>query len=161
MDQLTTVVHPQSAPENSRTKQREGLKMLLDQLEPKSSAAPVIVIFGGNPHRRDEVLRDLATIGDLGAYGALSEDEGYELLLRHKDRVKLVLIGGRYTPAQRHLSCGNARRCRLQTDRPLLLIRPKPSRPPRHARTLVSTIVGGHYPASSTRGRAVRPDGNI
>ena len=41
-------------------------------------------------------------------------------------------------------SHGNARRSRLQTDRPLLLIRPKPSRPPRHARTLVSTIVGGH-----------------
>jgi hypothetical protein len=59
------------------------------------------VLFGGNPHRRDEVLRHLATLGDLGAYGALSEEKGYALLLEHKDRVKLVLIGGRYSTEQR------------------------------------------------------------
>jgi hypothetical protein len=60
--------------------------------------------------------------------------------------------------AERHLSHRNAGRCRLQADRSLLLIRPKPPRPPRHARTLVSTLVGGHYPAPSARGRAVRSD---
>jgi hypothetical protein len=59
---------------------------------------------------------------------------------------------------KRHLIHGNARRRRLQSDRPLLLTRPKPSRPPLHARTLVSTIIGGHYPAPSARGKAVRPD---
>ncbi len=74
---------------------------LIDHIEPRSATAPVMVIFGGNPHRRDEVLRHLATLGDLGAYGALSEEEGYELLLKHKDRVKLVLIGGRYSTEQR------------------------------------------------------------
>jgi len=50
------------------------------------------------------------------------------------------------------------RRRRLEADRPLLLIRPKPLRPTRHAITMVSTIDGGHYPALSARGRAVRPD---
>lgn len=59
----------------------------------------------------------------------------------------------------RHLRHRNARRRRLQADRPLLFIRPKPSRPTRHAITIVSTILGGHYPAPASRGRAVRPDG--
>lgn len=31
-------------------------------------------------------------------------------------------------------------------------------RPTRHAITIVSTVDGGHYPALSPRGRAVRPD---
>jgi hypothetical protein len=74
---------------------------LIDHIEPKSATAPVMVLFGGNPQRRDEVLRHLATLGDLGAYAALSEEEGYALLEQHKDRVKLVLIGGRYTAEQR------------------------------------------------------------
>ncbi len=60
-----------------------------------------MVIFGGNPLRRDEVLRHLATIGDLGAFAALSEAEGYELLLKHRARVRLVLIGGAYSAEQR------------------------------------------------------------
>src|SRR5690606_32745466 len=42
---------------------------------------------------------------------------------------------------------------------PLLLIRPEPLCPTRHAITIVSTINSGHYPALSCRGRAVRPDG--
>lgn len=74
---------------------------LIDRIEPKTAQAPVMVLFGGNPQRRDEVLRHLATLGDLGAYAALSEEEGYALLEKHKDRVKLVLIGGRYTAEQR------------------------------------------------------------
>ena len=60
--------------------------------------------------------------------------------------------------AKRHLRNRNAGRSRLQADRPLLLIRPKPPRPSRHAITIVSTIVGGHYPPLSPGGRAVRPD---
>lgn len=79
----------------------EPMNNLIDRIEPKTAQAPVMVIFGGNPHRRDEVLRHLSTLGDLGAYGALSEEEGYALLEQHKDRVKLVLIGGRYTAEQR------------------------------------------------------------
>lgn len=79
----------------------EPMKNLIDRIEPKSANAPVMVMFGGNAHRRDEVLRALATLGDFGAYGALSEDEGYALLQQHKDRVKLVLIGGRYSAEER------------------------------------------------------------
>src|SRR5690606_693775 len=60
--------------------------------------------------------------------------------------------------APRHLSHGNARRRRLETDRTLLLIRPKSLRPTRHAITIVSAIYGGHDPPLSTRGSAVRPD---
>jgi hypothetical protein len=78
-----------------------SMNTLIDHIEPTSADAPVMVLFGGNPQRRDEVLRHLATLGDLGAYGALSEEEGYALLEQHKDRVKLVLIGGRYTAEQR------------------------------------------------------------
>src|SRR5690606_28939278 len=52
------------------------------------------------------------------------------------------------------------RRHRLETDRALLLIRPQPLRPTRHAITIESTIDGGHYPALSPRGRAVTPNGH-
>lgn len=60
--------------------------------------------------------------------------------------------------ALRNLSNRNTRCRRLETDRPLLFIRPKPLRPPRHAITKVPTIDHGHYPTLSTRGSAVRPD---
>ena len=85
------------------TAQLPGTPMntLIDHIAPRSTTAPVMVLFGGDPHRRDEVLRHLSTLGDLGAYGALSEEEGYALLEQHTDRVKLVLIGGRYTAEQR------------------------------------------------------------
>lgn len=47
------------------------------------------------------MLRHLSILGYLGAYGALSKEEGCEQLLKHKDRAKLVLIGGRYSAEQR------------------------------------------------------------
>jgi hypothetical protein len=62
--------------------------------------APVMVLFGGNPHKRDHVLRMLETLGGLTAHGALSEEEGMHLLAT-LPRVDLVLIGGRYTEEQR------------------------------------------------------------
>ncbi len=58
----------------------------------------------------------------------------------------------------RYLRNRNARSRRLQADRPLLFVRPKPLCPTRHARTIVSTIYSGHYLPRSPRGRAVRPD---
>ena len=61
----------------------------------------------------------------------------------------------------RHLRYRNVRRRRLQADRPLLIVRPKPLHPTRHAITIVSTIDRGHYPALSARGRAVRPDAYV
>lgn len=66
-----------------------------------SEAAPVVVLFGGNPVRRDEVLRSLKQLGDVTVYGALSEEEGLDLLRSLGSRVVVVLIGGRYTSIQR------------------------------------------------------------
>lgn len=62
----------------------------------------------------------------------------------------------RVTP--RDLSNRNARSRRLKADRPLLLVRPEPLRPTRHASTIVSTIQSGHYRSLPEPGRAVRPD---
>jgi hypothetical protein len=62
--------------------------------------APVLVLFGGSPHRRHEVLQALARAGGMQAHGALSEAEGMDLLAR-LPRVDVVLIGGRYTEDER------------------------------------------------------------
>lgn len=72
---------------------------IVDRIE-GGPTAPVIVIFGGNPHRRQEVLALLRRVGGVTAIGALSEAEGMTLL-RELPRVDLVLIGGRYGEAER------------------------------------------------------------
>lgn len=77
------------------------MPQLLDHIAARSATAPVMVIFGGNPLRRDEVLRLLTQLGDFAAYAALSEEEGCALILENRARLKLVLIGGRYSPEQR------------------------------------------------------------
>ena len=63
-------------------------------------ASSVMVIFGGNPHRRHEVLTMIGDLGGITAYGALSEDEGMALL-GSLPRVDLVMIGVRYGEAER------------------------------------------------------------
>lgn len=60
-----------------------------------------IVLFGGNPHRRDEVVRLLGERLDVTVIGTLSEAEGLATLERLGNQVTVVLIGGRYSPAQR------------------------------------------------------------
>ncbi|MBL8682483.1 MAG: hypothetical protein JNK05_25170 [Myxococcales bacterium] len=62
--------------------------------------SPVMVLFGGNPLRRHEVLESIRGIGGITAIGALSEEEGMSLLAT-LPRVDLVLIGGRYSNEQR------------------------------------------------------------
>lgn len=62
--------------------------------------AAVIVLFGGNPYRRDEVIHHLKTLGDFSIYGTLSEEEGLEKITT-LPKVDLVLIGGRYSHEQR------------------------------------------------------------
>lgn len=64
------------------------------------SNAKVLVIFGGNPQRRHEVIGMMSKIKGLTAYGSLSEAEGMDRL-RSLPKVDLVLIGGRYDDAQR------------------------------------------------------------
>lgn len=62
--------------------------------------AKVVVLFGGNPHKRDFVVRDLSTISGLSVYGTLSEEDGYEQI-KALPKTDLVLIGGRYLEEQR------------------------------------------------------------
>lgn len=62
--------------------------------------AKVLVLFGGNPARRHEIITHLRTIDGLTIYGTLSEQEGLSAI-RQLPQTNLVLIGGRYTPEQR------------------------------------------------------------
>lgn len=73
---------------------------LLSEVISPDPNAKVMVIFGGNPHRRHEVLQMMSQIKGLTAYGTLSEAEGMSRL-RSLPHVDLVLIGGRYDDAQR------------------------------------------------------------
>ena len=74
--------------------------MLTIEYVSTNANAPVIVLFGGNPVRRDEVINHLKHIGDISIYGTLSEEEGIEKI-RLLPKVDLVLIGGRYSHEQR------------------------------------------------------------
>ena len=63
--------------------------------------APVMVIFGGNPERMNEVvsmIRD--NLKTVTAIGNFSEEEGLNRL-SSLEKVDLVLIGGRYSEEQR------------------------------------------------------------
>lgn len=72
---------------------------LINEIISSEENPTVIVIFGGNPLRRHEILSLLQDIGNITAYAALSEEEGIDLLGTH--RPDIVLIGGRYTAEQR------------------------------------------------------------
>lgn len=74
--------------------------MLLDQSISSNANAPVVVLFGGNPYRRDEVIKHLQQLGEITIYGTLSEEAGIQMITS-LPKVDLVLIGGRYTPEQR------------------------------------------------------------
>ena len=84
----------------SSTNKKEDTTMLLSEIISSNPQAPVLVIFGGNPHRRHEVLTMLKPLGDITMYGTLSEAEGL-MKLQALPRVDLVLIGGRYDASQR------------------------------------------------------------
>ena len=74
--------------------------MLLEKHISENPNAGVIVLFGGSPLRRDDVIRSLKEIPDLSVFGALSEEEGINMLVS-LPRVDIVLIGGRYDAVQR------------------------------------------------------------
>jgi hypothetical protein len=73
---------------------------LRSRIDAASPDAPVVVLFGGHPVRRHEVVTLLGRDGRSTVIGALSEAEGMELL-RTLPRVDVVLIGGRYGEAER------------------------------------------------------------
>lgn len=74
--------------------------MLLEKHISEIPNAKVLVLFGGNPLRRDEVVRSLSAIQGLTIIGTLSEEEGLSTI-RQLPRVDIALIGGRYTQEQR------------------------------------------------------------
>ncbi|MGV3596546.1 MAG: hypothetical protein ACO1PI_01690 [Bacteroidota bacterium] len=74
--------------------------MLVEKYISENPNARVLVLFGGNPIRRDEVIRHLKTIPDLSIIGTLSEEEGINTL-EQLPKVDIVLIGGRYSTEQR------------------------------------------------------------
>ncbi|WP_350284759.1 hypothetical protein [uncultured Croceitalea sp.] len=73
---------------------------LYKELISKKSTAPKILLFGGHPTRRHSVIQIISKVGDVTVYGALSEAEGIQML-REKDEIDVVLIGGAYTQEQR------------------------------------------------------------
>lgn len=73
---------------------------MLTEIITANAEAPVMVLFGGNPVRRQEVLLLIKEIGGINAYATLSEEEGMEKL-KALPRVDLVLIGGRYSGEER------------------------------------------------------------
>lgn len=79
---------------------REMENKLLSEYVSPAPDAQVLVLFGGNPYRRDEVIRQMMTLPGVTIYGTLSEAEGIDKL-KSLSRVDLVLIGGRYSDEQR------------------------------------------------------------
>ena len=66
----------------------------------KDLNAPVIVVFGGNPEMRHQVVSMFEEFNKVTVYAALAEEEGMQLL-KSLPKVNLVLIGGRYDEKQR------------------------------------------------------------
>lgn len=63
--------------------------------------APVLVLFGGNPARMNNVVTMVRDkLGTVTAIGNFSEEEGISTLNR-LPKVDLVLIGGRYSEDER------------------------------------------------------------
>jgi hypothetical protein len=62
--------------------------------------AKTLLLFGGNVERRHEIISLMQSLTNLSVYGALSEEEGMEML-QQLPKVDLVLIGGRYSDEQR------------------------------------------------------------
>ncbi len=66
----------------------------------ENTNAKKIVIFGGSPYRRHEIVELLSPIANLSIYATLSEEEGIAKI-KALGTVDIVLIGGRYTDEQR------------------------------------------------------------
>ena len=73
---------------------------LIKQYINSNASATEVMIFGGNAAMMDQVVREFISFADVNIFGALSLEEGIELLRSHT-LVKFVLIGGRYDEQQR------------------------------------------------------------
>lgn len=76
-----------------------GNELLSEYISPDANAK-IVVLLGGNPNRRDEVIRLLMPLKTVTIYGALSEEDGIRIISELK-KVDLILIGGRYSDEQR------------------------------------------------------------
>lgn len=76
-----------------------GNELLSEYISPDANPK-FVVLFGGNPNRRDEVIRLLKPLKTVTIYGALSEEDGMRKI-SDLEKVDLVLIGGRYSDEQR------------------------------------------------------------
>lgn len=74
--------------------------ILIPTHQSQNTNSPTILLFGGNPIRRDEVANLILQIAEVTMYAALSEEEGLEMLTNLSE-IDLVLIGGRYSEKQR------------------------------------------------------------
>ncbi len=66
-----------------------------------NAGAPVIVLFGGNIYRRDEVIKLVLSIGDITVYGTLDEEQGMSKI-KTLVKLDLIIIGSRYNEVQRN-----------------------------------------------------------
>lgn len=82
---------------NSQTPMEIKLKSEFINKDPK---APVVVVFGGNPDMRHQVVNMLEEFNKVTVYATLNEDEGMNRL-KSLPKVDFILIGGRYDEAQR------------------------------------------------------------
>lgn len=92
------------------------METLVKQVVDNNPAAPVMIIFGGNPYRMNEVITMLKLTGGITAYGAFSTAEGLALL-QNTPQAALVVIGGRYSMAEREEI-----RNYIATNRPMVKI---------------------------------------
>jgi hypothetical protein len=84
-------------------KAQNGLKMennLLTGRVLEHTQAKKIVIFGGSPQRRHEIVTLLLPIENLSIYATLSEAEGMKKM-EELGNVDIILIGGRYSDEER------------------------------------------------------------
>ena len=66
-----------------------------------SPYSPVVILSGGNPRRRAEIINLLSSLGDITVYGTLNEEEGIAKIKSLNKKVDLVVIGGGYTDDER------------------------------------------------------------
>jgi hypothetical protein len=66
-----------------------------------NAQAKKIVIFGGSPQRRHEIVTLLLPIENLSIYATLSEAEGMKKM-EELGNVDIILIGGRYSDEERN-----------------------------------------------------------
>lgn len=85
--------------ENNFKNKKMGNELLSEVIG--TDKAPVVILFGGNPYRREEVVKLLSGLGDITVYGTLGEEEGMAKIEVLDRKVDLILIGGRYSEEQR------------------------------------------------------------